>query len=74
MNTLQFTSRNRQITWFRSTQTQAKSIKVRLEFINIDIISNVCIRYKFNSFLTEKVDTSIDGVLFQFHVGDAIHK
>mmetsp|Transcript_25629 Transcript_25629/g.37475 ORF Transcript_25629/g.37475 Transcript_25629/m.37475 type:complete len:205 (+) Transcript_25629:585-1199(+) len=74
MDSLQLSTRDRQVTRLGGTKAQDKSIHVCTEFIYVNVLPNVCTRDKLDPFLAEEIDTTFDGLLLQFHIWNSIHE
>ena len=74
MNPFQFPSWNWQIARLGGTSTEYDRVILLTQIHRADISSNLCPRLKLDSFGGQKVNTSLDHVLFQLHVGDTVHQ
>ncbi|KAJ8452701.1 hypothetical protein Cgig2_005037 [Carnegiea gigantea] len=62
--------------WFCSTNCQNNGIILLLKLIKgvLGILSNICINYKVNTFLSHEVDPPLNNVyLISLHIGHSIH-
>mmetsp|Transcript_7761 Transcript_7761/g.16106 ORF Transcript_7761/g.16106 Transcript_7761/m.16106 type:complete len:336 (-) Transcript_7761:268-1275(-) len=74
INTLQFPSRNRQVAGFGGTQCQAERIKICIQLVDVDVFTDIGVGHEFDSLVAEEVDSAVDGLLLEFHVGDSVHE
>mmetsp|Transcript_11658 Transcript_11658/g.27322 ORF Transcript_11658/g.27322 Transcript_11658/m.27322 type:complete len:337 (-) Transcript_11658:419-1429(-) len=74
MHTLQLSSGNGQITRFRRTQCQTERIKLRIQLVDVHVLSDIGVGDEFDSFLPQQIDATVHGLLLQLHVGDSVHE
>lgn len=74
MNTIQLTTLDIQIPRLGSPKTKRQRIKIGPKFIHIHILPNIRIGHKLNPLLSQQIDTSVDRILLELHIGNAVHE